>query len=39
MEYNLVQINGYTGMGVSLIIMIIGLFMIINIQKDLENLK
>jgi len=25
-------------MGVSLIIMIIGLFMIINIQKDLENL-
>jgi len=38
MEYNLVQINGYTGMGVSLIIMIIGLFMIINIQKDLENL-
>jgi len=38
MEYNLVQINGYTGIGLSLIIMIIGLFMIINIQKDLENL-
>ena len=34
-EYNLAQVNGYTGMGVSLIILIIGLYMIINIQKDL----
>lgn len=34
-EYNLAQVNGYTGMAVSLIILIIGLYMIINIQKDL----
>lgn len=32
-EYNLSQTNGYTGMAVSLIIIIIGLYMIINIQK------
>lgn len=32
-EYNLAQVNGYTGIGVSLIIMIIGMYMIINIQK------
>lgn len=29
------NINGYTGMGVSIIIIIIGLYMIINIQKEL----
>lgn len=34
-EYQLAQVNGYTGMAVSLIIIIIGLYMIINIQKDL----
>lgn len=32
-EYDLTQINGYTGMAVSVIIIIIGLSMIINIQK------
>ncbi|MBQ7031733.1 MAG: hypothetical protein IJN13_05170 [Bacilli bacterium] len=32
-EYDLTQINGYTGMGVSLAIIIMGLYMIINIQK------
>ena len=32
-EYDLSQINGYTGMFVSLIIIIMGLYMIINIQK------
>lgn len=35
-EYDLTQINGYTGMGVSIIIIIIGLYMIINIQKIIE---
>lgn len=34
-EYHLAQVNGYTGMAVSLIILIMGLYMIINIQKDL----
>ena len=34
-EYHLAQVNGYTGMAVSLIIIIIGLYMIINIQQDL----
>lgn len=34
-EYDLANVNGYTGMGVSLIIMGMGLFMIINIQKNL----
>lgn len=32
-EYDLANINGYTGMVVSLIIIILGLYMIINIQK------
>lgn len=32
-EYDLSQTNGYTGMAVSLIIIIMGLYMIINIQK------
>ena len=32
-EYDLAQVNGYTGMAVSLIIIIIGVYMIINIQK------
>ncbi|MBQ2872710.1 MAG: hypothetical protein IJE89_01770 [Bacilli bacterium] len=32
-EYDLANINGYTGMGVSVIIMIMGLYMIINIKK------
>ncbi|MBQ9834377.1 MAG: hypothetical protein IJO33_04220 [Bacilli bacterium] len=38
-EYDLANVNGYTGMGVSLIIMGMGLFMIINIQKNLEMEK
>ena len=36
-EYDLAQVNGYTGMGVSIIIIIIGLFMIINIKEELNN--
>jgi len=32
-EFDLANVNGYTGMGVSLIIMIIGVYMIINIQN------
>ena len=32
-EYDLSQINGYTGMGVSIIIMILGLYMILGIKK------
>lgn len=32
-EYDLAQVNGYTGMSVSLIIIIIGMYMIINIQN------
>lgn len=36
-EYHLSQINGFTGMGVSLIIIIIGLNMIINIQEELKS--
>ena len=36
-DYDLTQINGYTGMGVSIIIIIIGLYMIINIKEDLSN--
>lgn len=36
-EYNLTSINGYTGMGVSLIIIILGLYMIINIQEILND--
>ena len=35
-EYNLAQVNGYTGMAVSLVIVIIGLYMIINI-KNIEE--
>jgi len=35
-EYDLAQINGYTGMGVSLIIIIIGLYMVINIQSYID---
>ena len=35
-EYDLSQINGYTGMGVSIIIIVIGLYMIINIKNE-EN--
>ena len=35
-EYNLDEVNGYTGMGVSLIIIIMGLYMIINIKKDIK---
>ena len=38
-EYDLSQTNGYTGMFVSLVIMIMGIYMIINIEKDLENSK
>lgn len=33
-EYHLAEVNGYTCMGVSLIILIIGLYMIINIQEN-----
>lgn len=36
-EYHLAEVNGYTGMGVSLIILIIGLYMIINIQEELKS--
>lgn len=38
-EYDLSQVNGYTGMAVSLIIIFLGLFMIISIHKieDEEN--
>lgn len=36
-EYNLTKINGCTGMGVSIIIIIIGLYMIINIKKLKEE--
>lgn len=36
-DYDLTQINGYTGMGVSIIIIIIGLYMIINIKEELSN--
>ena len=36
-EYDLTQINGYTGMGVSLIIIVMGLYMVINIQKLLDS--
>ena len=32
-EYDLSKINGYTGMAVSIVIIIIGIYMIINIQK------
>lgn len=35
-EYDLSQINGYTGMGVSIMIIVIGLYMIINIKNE-EN--
>lgn len=36
-EYDLTKVNGYTGIGVSLIIIIIGLFMIINIKEQLKE--
>lgn len=36
-EYNLTKINGCTGMGVSIIIIIIGLYMIIDIKKLKEE--
>ena len=32
-EYDLAQVNGYTGMGVAIAIIIMGLYMIINIQN------
>lgn len=35
-EYDLANVNGYTGMAVSIAIIIMGLYMIINIQKFLE---
>lgn len=35
-EYHLAEVNGYTGMGVSIIIIIMGLYMIINIKKDIK---
>lgn len=35
-EYDLANVNGYTGMAVSLVIIIMGLYMIINIQKYLD---
>ena len=38
-EYNLSKINGYTGMGVSLIIIIMGLYMIIGIQKYTNKIE
>lgn len=33
-EYDLTQVNGYTGIGVSIAILIIGLYMIISINKE-----
>ena len=36
-EYDLTKVNGYTGMGVSLIIIVMGLYTVINIQKLLES--
>lgn len=36
-EYDLANINGYTGMGVSIIIIFMGLYMIINIQKFIDS--
>lgn len=36
-EYDLANVNGYTGMGVSLIIMILGLYMIISISTNLKD--
>ena len=36
-EYDLTQVNGYTGMGVSFIIIILGLYMIISINKINSN--
>jgi len=36
-NYDLSQINGYTGMGVSLIIIILGLYMVIGINKINSN--
>ena len=36
-EYDLTEINGYTGMAVALAIIIMGLYMVINIQKLIET--
>lgn len=36
-EYDLTEINGYTGIAVALAIIIMGLYMIINIQKLIES--
>jgi len=36
-EYDLTQVNGYTGMAVSIAIIFMGLYMIINIRKYLED--
>lgn len=36
-EYDLANVNGYTGMAVSVAIIIMGLYMIINIQKLIET--
>lgn len=35
-NYNLEKVNGFTGMFVSISIMIIGIYMIVGIQKELE---
>ena len=31
------RLNGYTGMGVSLIIIVLGLYMIISTKRDIKN--
>ena len=36
-EYDLSQVNGYTGMTVSIAIILMGLYMIINIRKCIED--
>lgn len=36
-EYDLSQVNGYTGMAVSIAIIVMGIFMVINIQKIEEE--
>jgi len=36
-KYDLANVNGCTGMAVSIVIMIMGLYMVINIQKNLNE--
>ena len=36
-EYDLTQVNGYTGMFVSMVIVVMGLYMVINIKDNLDK--